>query len=1042
MKRWYLWGILLLAGMLTGCAFLNSDSTNFLFPTDEADTGSANVKLKIVSSANESLETLSAIRLNQTGLRATVMFRLILIFPGNQANQVKIIQKIVDVDEMGRAETSFSGVPATTVIGQIQINGGSLNGKTDFHGGVDLVSGDNLIELAPIGSEHSADLTAKVLLDIVKIPELIKAAPKTLVSSLQTTLKTSINLSLSGSELYSDALDRFISSPFFNSLEFIKLTVTSNGGLKAEEGAVELWNKAPEKLLEGIADVDGLSAARIIRQNYGADLKPVVLFLDSSKRKFAIATINLTAGSIDNIFVADSTTLSSVSSVIAANDFVILAAVAQGVPVLCRWNISSSVQTGWPIVGNSSVPWASIFPNIIADSKLPYPKVELLSFNPEDGKSVQCVVRDPKTLLLQNYHVTSDGVLEARQPAAAEESLKWPLVAIPGVNMNTLVWDEIPGADHYTIYWSETADIPLTGTNVRSFSHVNQPFVHTGLIENRTYNYLLTWAIGGVEKGPSRQASATTLVGNNAKKFRIIYVGNGHNLGFPPIDPVLYEAGSETVILGNTGQLEKTNYPFVGWSGLPDGLGKTFLPDEKFQFGTYDLVLYAKWHEFAGGSGTAEDPYLVATADQLNKVRKYRDCHFKQILDIDLADFLRGSESGWSPIGANNVYVQEPAFSGSYDGNSKKIKNLFIYLPDRDHVGLFGLTADAEIKNLDLENADVRGRGSVGILAGAPAGTKIINCRSSGIVNGGACGGLSGACGSTDNNDCFIQDCFSSATVSGKGVAGGLICAADAVTIVSSCSYSGIITSEGYAGGIIGYLWGLSAERKSIVKDCFAEGEVYGKDWVGGLVGYTSFAEVLSSHASGKVRGKSGVGGLVGLNTSVITDCFADSTVEGESMVGGLVGKNTFGNESGSIARCFATGAVVGNNYAGGFVGMNNVTVADSYSKGSVSGQNSIGGFCGNNNGDFARCYAVGLIKVENTASQIGGFCGENAYPGTFVNSFWDVLTTGCATSFGGVGLTTEEMWKQSTYTVNGWDFNSTWKMNEEGENYPYPVLR
>ena len=41
--------------------------------------------------------------------------------------------------------------------------------------------------------------------------------------------------------------------------------------------------------------------------------------------------------------------------------------------------------------------------------------------------------------------------------------------------------------------------------------------------------------------------------------------------------------------------------------------------------------------EFAGGSGTQQDPYLVATADQLNNVRKYLDQHFKQIAHIDLS---------------------------------------------------------------------------------------------------------------------------------------------------------------------------------------------------------------------------------------------------------------------------------------------------------------------------------------------------------------------------------------------------------------------
>ena len=43
--------------------------------------------------------------------------------------------------------------------------------------------------------------------------------------------------------------------------------------------------------------------------------------------------------------------------------------------------------------------------------------------------------------------------------------------------------------------------------------------------------------------------------------------------------------------------------------------------------------------QFAGGSGTSADPYLVETAEHLNNVRNYLNnssVYFKQIADIDL----------------------------------------------------------------------------------------------------------------------------------------------------------------------------------------------------------------------------------------------------------------------------------------------------------------------------------------------------------------------------------------------------------------------
>jgi hypothetical protein len=40
--------------------------------------------------------------------------------------------------------------------------------------------------------------------------------------------------------------------------------------------------------------------------------------------------------------------------------------------------------------------------------------------------------------------------------------------------------------------------------------------------------------------------------------------------------------------------------------------------------------------DFAGGSGTESDPYLVATAIQLDNVRNHLDAHSRQTADINL----------------------------------------------------------------------------------------------------------------------------------------------------------------------------------------------------------------------------------------------------------------------------------------------------------------------------------------------------------------------------------------------------------------------
>lgn len=45
--------------------------------------------------------------------------------------------------------------------------------------------------------------------------------------------------------------------------------------------------------------------------------------------------------------------------------------------------------------------------------------------------------------------------------------------------------------------------------------------------------------------------------------------------------------------------------------------------------------------QFAGGTGSESDPYIIETAEQLNEVRNHLDGnHFRLNADIDLTDYL------------------------------------------------------------------------------------------------------------------------------------------------------------------------------------------------------------------------------------------------------------------------------------------------------------------------------------------------------------------------------------------------------------------
>ena len=121
--------------------------------------------------------------------------------------------------------------------------------------------------------------------------------------------------------------------------------------------------------------------------------------------------------------------------------------------------------------------------------------------------------------------------------------------------------------------------------------------------------------------------------------------------------------------------------------------------------------------------------------------------------------------------------------------------------------------------------------------------------------------------------------------------------------------------------------------------------------------------------------------------------------------IGGLVGDN----DSGVVTQCYSTGSVSSTGwYVGGLVGSNYGRITNSYSTGTVSGLQDVAGLVGS-----------------------GG--------GGVTHSFWDIQTSGQASSDGGTGKTTAEMQTASTFLEAGWDFVNIWGI---GENQTYPYLR
>jgi len=113
---------------------------------------------------------------------------------------------------------------------------------------------------------------------------------------------------------------------------------------------------------------------------------------------------------------------------------------------------------------------------------------------------------------------------------------------------------------------------------------------------------------------------------------------------------------------------------------------------------------------FVKGDGTEESPYEVNSVELLKKMRVLSDRHFKLTENLDMQGV------SWQPLGS-----KEAPFSGSLDGNGKKIENLNI--TGGEYAAFISYTSSsATIKNLTISGS-VTGTNYVAGLVAYNAGT-------------------------------------------------------------------------------------------------------------------------------------------------------------------------------------------------------------------------------------------------------------------------------------------------------------------------------
>ena len=334
---------------------------------------------------------------------------------------------------------------------------------------------------------------------------------------------------------------------------------------------------------------------------------------------------------------------------------------------------------------------------------------------------------------------------------------------------------------------------------------------------------------------------------------------------------------------------------------------------------------------FDGGSGTKDDPYKIATAEQLALLasdvnsgiagKTHTKDYFILTNDINL------SGHRWIPIGFQTSASRHfKSFSGFFDGNGKKITGLYVDERGNDRsAGLFGVVSavsnEPTFKDIIIEGATVY------------------------------------AGDSTDSSD------FSY----GGGVLAGMITVSGGSNVdyiaIKNCTVSGTVNSNMYAGGLVG------DASYALITNCVADVEVTGLATSGGFVGNAFSSEFTDCIAHKNVSGGWSTGGFAGIlyYDNTINRCAAYGDVRATDWnVGGFVG---YTEEGIKISNSFCMGKVESN-------------VTD--------WQPKAGGFMGTSNGaDITNCQAGGEVICTHETIKSGGFIGYYIN-GTTTNCCYD----------------------------------------------------
>ena len=353
----------------------------------------------------------------------------------------------------------------------------------------------------------------------------------------------------------------------------------------------------------------------------------------------------------------------------------------------------------------------------------------------------------------------------------------------------------------------------------------------------------------------------------------------------------------------------------------------------------------------ASGSGTAEDPYLIATAQELVDFRDAVNDSAKKSTSKLCAKLTANIDLGneaWTPIGKmTNTYSDYVAFGGVFDGNGYQISGLKIDNA-KPYQALFGYVKGGIIKNLTVAGS-VTTSSSSGYAAGIVAyGSQVTmeNCTNQVTVN-----------------------------VTQKGYAAGVAAYAGTGSTIKGCTNQGNISGVGdYVGGVVASGSGVTMEN------CWNTGNIVNTKTptsmsfcTGGVAGsLSSGSSATRCFNTGKVTSTiKRTAGIVGGFGGTMTKCFNSGTITGIYALGGIVGSISAANTS--VTDCYNTGNILRNAPTAQY--------KDSNAKG-VGGIVGDPGSTSSTNCNVKNCYNAGMITNTDTATTgitVGGVIGSSS---------------------------------------------------------------